>query len=190
MDFNKTKLEYKCSIKNAHEMKNIIFLLIFLIPPLIVNAQEDSQKSRKEKKAEKEAKKAEKVKNLLNDKTFVFNATHMMPMGGGSMYLNYDYDVTVKNDTVVSYLPYFGRAYHVEYGARNLGFDFTQPVEEYKMEKKDDGYIVEFKVKNGMDVVNFTFHISELGYTTLNVNSTHRQAISYYGMIDEIEKKE
>ena len=58
------------------------------------------------------------------------------------------------------------------------------------MEKKDDGYIVEFKVKNGMDVVNFTFHISELGYTTLNVNSTHRQAISYYGMIDEIEKKE
>jgi len=171
-------------------MKNIIFISVLLFSFLAVNAQEHSEKSRKDRKAEKEAKKAEQIKTLLDDKFFVFNATHMMPMGGGSKYLNYDYDVTVKNDTVVSYLPFFGRAYHVEYGARNLGFDFTQPIEEYKKEKKDDGYLVELKVKNGMDQVNFSFHISELGYTTLNVNSTNRQAISYYGMIDKIEKDE
>lgn len=171
-------------------MKNIIFTVILLLSVAVVNAQNDTQKTRKERKAEKEAKKAEKVKTLLESKTFVFNATHMLPMGGGSKYLNYDYHVTIKNDTVVSYLPFFGRAYHVEYGARNLGFNFTRPVEEYKMEKEEDGYLVEVEAENGMDRIYFTFHISKLGYTTLNVTSTNRQAISYYVMIEEIKKDE
>ena len=171
-------------------MKNMILILIFLIPSVIVNAQDNTQKTRKERKAEMEAKKAEKIKSLLDEKTFIFNATHVLPMGGGSKYLNYDYDVTIKNDTVVSYLPFFGRAYHVEYGARNLGFDFTQPIEEYTMKKENNGYMIKVKTKNGLDQISFSFHISELGYTTLNVNSTNRQGISYYGMINKIEKKE
>jgi hypothetical protein len=171
-------------------MKNIILISVLLISVMMVNAQDDSQKTRKERKAEKEAKKAEKIKSLLDDKAFVFNATHVLPMGGGSKYLNYDYDVTIQHDTVVSYLPFYGRAYHVEYGGRNLGFDFTQPLEEYKMEMEDDGYMVEVEVENGMDQIDLTFHISALGYTTLNVTSTNRQAISYYGMIDEIKKEE
>lgn len=171
-------------------MKNIIFTMILLVGFFTVNAQDDSRKSRKERKAEKKAQKMEEVKNALNDKNFVFSATHALPMGGGSKYLNYDYDVVVKNDTVISYLPFYGVAYHVEYGARNLGFDFTQPMEEYEMEKEDDGYVVDFEVDNGMDHLNYTFHISEMGYATLHVSSTHRQSISYYGNVDKVEEKE
>ena len=147
-------------------MKNIIFTMILLFSFFTVNAQ-DSGKSRKERKAEKEAKKAEQIKNLLENETFVFNATHVIPMGGGSKYLNYDYDVEVKGDTINSYLPFYGIAYHVDYGSTNLAFDFEKPIEKYKMEKEKNGYLVELKHKNGMDHVNFTFHISELGYTTL-----------------------
>ena len=171
-------------------MKNIIFTLILLVGFVSVNAQDNSRKSKKERKAEEKAQKKEEIKQLLNDKTFVFNATHALPMGGGSKYLNYDYDVMVKNDTVISYLPFYGVAYHVEYGARNLGFDFMQPLEEYKTEKKDDGYVVDFEVDNGMDHLNYTFHISEMGYATLHVSSTHRQSITYYGNIDKLEEKE
>ena len=39
-----------------------------------------------------------------------------------------------------------------------------------------------------MDNISFTFHISGLGYATLNVISTNRQAISYYGRIETIEE--
>ena len=73
--------------------------MILLVGFFSVNAQNDSRKSRKERKAEKKAQKMEEVKNALNDKNFVFNATHALPMGGGSKYLNYDYDVVVKNDS-------------------------------------------------------------------------------------------
>ncbi|MFW5831600.1 MAG: DUF4251 domain-containing protein [Prolixibacteraceae bacterium] len=171
-------------------MKNIVFTLILLVSFFSVNAQDDSRKSRKERKAEKKAQKTEEIKSALNNKTFIFNATHALPMGGGSKYLNYDYDVVVKNDTVVSYLPFYGVAYHVEYGARNLGFDFSQPVEKYEMKKEDDGYMVDFEVDKGMDHLNYTFHISETGNATLHVSSTHRQSITYYGNIEKVEEKE
>lgn len=171
-------------------MKNIVFALILLFGFLSVNAQDSSKKSRKERKAEKKEQKMEEIKQLLNDETFMFTATHALPMGGGSKYLNYDYDVVVKNDTIVSYLPFYGVAYHVEYGTRDLGFDFTQPLEEYKMEKDDDGYMIDFEVDNGMDHLNYTFHVSEMGNATLHVSSTHRQSITYYGNIDGIEEVE
>ncbi len=170
-------------------MKNILFTMILLVAFFTASAQ-DSGKTRKERKAEKEAKQAEQVKNLLNDKAFVFNATHALPMGGGSMYLNYDYDVKVENDTVTSYLPFFGVAYHADYGQRKSPFDFTQPLDDYKMEKEKDGYLVDFELSNGIDHLNYTFHISKLGFATLHVTSTNRQSISYYGTIDEIEKEE
>lgn len=170
-------------------MKNIIFTMILLVSFLGLTAQEDSDKSRKEKKAEKEAQKIKKIKKLLDEETFVFNATHALPMGGGSKYLNYDYDVVVNKDTVISYLPFYGVAYHVEYGARQSAFDFMQPIEKYNMEKDKDGYLVDLEIDNGMDHLNYTFRISKLGYATLHVSSTHRQSITYHGNINELEQE-
>lgn len=172
-------------------MKNIVITMILLVAFLgSTTAQDNSRKSRKERKAEKEAKKIEQIKKLLEDKTFVFKATHALPLGGGSKYLNYSYDVTVKKDTVNSYLPFYGVAYRVEYGARKSGFDFIQPLEKYEMEKEKDGYVVDLEMDNGMDHLNYTFHISEVGYATLHVTSTNRQSITYYGTIEPIEEKE
>ena len=164
--------------------------MILLVSFLSVNAQDTAKKSRKERKAEKEAKKIEKIKHLINSKTFVFDATHVMPMGGGTKYLNYDYDVKIEKDTVDSYLPFYGVAYYTDYNPTHSAFDFKKPVEEYKMEKEKDGYMIDIATRNGMDHINYTFHISELGFATLHVTSTNRQSISYYGTINEIEKNE
>ena len=170
-------------------MKRIILTTFLAFSFLIsVNAQEQ-QKTRKERRAEKQEERMEKVKNLLESREYLFNATHAMPMGGGSIYLNYSYDVEIKNDTVTSYLPFYGEAYRLEYGGRDAAFDFTEPAEEYTFEKEKNGYKVEFDINKGMDRLNYNFHISELGYATLNVISTNRQAISYYGRIEAIEKE-
>lgn len=169
-------------------MKKIIFLLIvFFTTVTLTNAQTQEKKSRKEIRAERQAEKKKEIKNILNEKNFVFRPTHAMPMGGGSIYLNYSFDVKIKGDTIDSYLPFYGRAYHVDYGGRNSAFDFTELAEEYKMEKDENGYVVDFDVKKGMDHISFSFKISELGYATLNVISTNRQAISFYGRIEAIE---
>ena len=166
-------------------MKKIIFISSILFAAFFVsNAQEQEQKSRKEIRKEREAKRIEEVRELINDSTFVFNATHAMPLGGGSIHLNYSFDAEINKDTIVSYLPFYGVAYRPDYGGRNSAFDFTQPIENYKFEKDKNGYMVTFEVKNKMDHLDFTFHISELGYANLNIISTNRQAMSFYGTIE------
>jgi hypothetical protein len=166
-------------------MKKIIFISALLITSFFISdAQGQDQKSRKEIRKERETKKIEEVRNLIMDSTFVFNATHAMPLGGGSIHLNYSFDAEINKDTIVSYLPFYGVAYRPDYGGRNSAFDFIQPIENYKLEKDKNGYMVTFEVKNKMDHLDFTFRISELGYANLNIISTNRQAMSFYGIIE------
>jgi hypothetical protein len=66
---------------------------------------------------------------------------------------------------------------------------FKQPFETCDMEKTKKGYLVKVKVKNGNDRLDFSFHISETGTTTLSVSSVNRQAISYYGDIVKTDEK-
>jgi len=168
-------------------MKYIFFILVFLLAGTEALPQNTAKKSRKEIRAEKEAKKKAEIKKLMDSDDFIFQATHALPLGGGSIFLNHDYDVHLKKDSVFSYLPFYGVAYHIEYGGRNSGFIFEEPVEDFSKEFDKNNYLVKFKVDHGNDNVVFTFHITELGYATLNINSTNRQSISYYGYM---EKKE
>jgi len=80
------------------------------------------------------------VENAINSKSFVFKAQTVVPMSGSLRYLTSDYDVRLKGDSIVTYLPYFGRAYSVTYGERG-GIDFTSTKFDYKVtpEREVDG---------------------------------------------------
>ena len=169
-------------------MKNLIIMVLLLISVSNLNAQETEKKSKKELKAEKEAKKIEEIKALVESKTFVFDARNANPMGGRTVTLTSEYDVKVTNDSIYSYLPYYGVAYTASYGGSDSPMNFKQPFETCDMEKTKKGYLVKVKVKNGNDMLDFSFHISETGTTTLSVSSVNRQAISYYG--DLVKDKE
>ncbi|MBW6533826.1 MAG: DUF4251 domain-containing protein [Mariniphaga sp.] len=171
-------------------MKGIILFTLFftlVLPDLF--AQEPA-KSRKERREERQEKRKEEVKNLVENKTFVFIPTHAMPLGGGSIQLSYTFEAEVRGDSVFSYLPFYGVAYHVDYGGRNSAFDFSHPIENYEMESDGNGYRIKLEVKNKMDYITYSFFISELGYSTLNVTSTNRQAISYYGSIQKPDEEQ
>jgi len=166
-------------------MKKIILISALLIAAFFIsNSQEPEKKSRKNSRENRQSERIKEIKELIKERTFVFNATHAMPLGGGSIHLNYSYDAKISNDTINSYLPFYGVAYHSEYGGRESAFDFTRPLENYEMEKDKNGYKITFEVKNKMDHLDFTFHISDMGYATLNIISTNRQAMSYYGTIE------
>ncbi|WP_372949916.1 DUF4251 domain-containing protein [Mariniphaga sp.] len=170
-------------------MKRIIlfaFLIALILPDLFA---QEPVKSRKERREERQEKRMEEVKNLIENKSFVFIPTHAMPLGGGSIQLSYTFEAEVRDDSIFSYLPFYGVAYHVDYGGRNSAFDFSLPIEIYEMEENGNGYRISLEVKNKMDYITYSFHISELGYSTLNVTSTNRQAISYYGRIEKPEKE-
>lgn len=169
-------------------MKNIIFTYILLIL-FAVPLSAQTQKNRKERRTEKQENKIKEIKNLIENRTFVFEPTHALPLGSGSISLNHSFDAEVKGDTLYSYLPFFGVAYRVEYGGRDGGFDFTQPLEKYEVSNDDNGYRINLEVKNKMDYLTYNFQISELGYATLNITSTNRQAITFYGYIVAPEEK-
>jgi hypothetical protein len=166
-------------------MKKIIVSLIIILAVTSFSYAQEVETNRRESRSERKKNKKEEIKNLLEDKTFVFKPTHATPMGGGSIHLNHSYDAEVKGDTLISYLPFFGVAYHAEYGARQSALDFTQPVEDLDLKTTKKGYQVSVDVKNKMDHLTYTFFVSEQGYATLNVNSTNRQSISFYGTVEK-----
>lgn len=172
-------------------MKNLAFILILVFAVGIASAQETKKKTRKQKRAEREAKMVEQTKKLVGSDTWEFDADRMLPAKGRSRTLTTDYNVVLKDNKVSSYLPYFGRAYSTDYASTDSPMTFEAPIEDYSVEDgKKGGYIVKFSAKNKSDKVDFTFHISATGSTTLSVNSTNRQFISYQGTIKEIDEPE
>lgn len=170
-------------------MKRIFLFTLFitLIQPDLF-AQEPV-KNRKERREQRQEKRMEEVRNMILDKSYVFIPTHAMPLGGGSIQLSYTFEAEVKGDSIFSYLPFYGVAYHVEYGGRNSAFDFSLPMEKYEMEEDGKGYQIKLEVKNKMDYITYSLFVSEMGYATLNITSTNRQAISYYGRIEKPERE-
>ena len=170
-------------------MKTIVLIGFFMLSLFSVNAQETAKKSKKELKAEKKAQQIEETKTLVESQTFVFRATNANPMKGRTVNLTSEYDVKVNKDSIFSYLPYYGVAYSASYGGTDSPMIFDKPLENYKMEKTKNGYLVKVSAKNGNDRLEFNFHISETGFTSLNVSSLNRQSISYNGNLEKMKEK-
>jgi len=143
-------------------------------------------------KAEKNAKQEAIIKELVNNKHFVFQATYALPTYGTQRYLNSYYDVRFTGDSLVSYLPYFGVAYSgVGYNSStDNGIKFTSTKFDYKAQQKQNGswYII-MKPKDVSNGVQMTFNIQTNGNADLNVISQNRQSIRFTGSIVPEDKK-
>lgn len=170
-------------------MKNIIVLTLLIFAVTVANAQESKKKSKKEKRAEREAMRIEQTKTVLENKAYLFVATQALPSGARSVNLTSSYDAKIENDTIICYLPFYGRAHTASFGGGDSPMDFTQPIENYNFEKTKKGYQIKFDVKNKTDRLNFTLQIAESGSTSLNVTSSNRSSMSYYGDIEKIEEE-
>ena len=171
-------------------MKHLLLLSLFLFSSVLMQAQ-DTKMSKKERKAAQKAEQIKKTKALVEAEAWQFEADQMLPMKGRSRSLTTNYSVTFQDNTVDSYLPYFGEAYRADYGSTESPMTFKSDISEYSIKDwKKGGWIIKFRAKNKNDIIDFTFTISETGSTSLSVNSTNRQSISYYGELREIPKKE
>lgn len=172
---------------NMRTIATVLFIFFFIYG----SAQEIGKKTKRELKTEKlELQKAD-TKALVEGKTFVFDVQTVNPMRGRAVHVTSDYDVRIQNDSIFSYLPFFGRAYSIDYGATESPMTFKQPIESLVSTETKNGYTINVHVRNRNDVLDFSFQITESGTTTLTVNSLNRQSISYYGRLEKIpEKKE
>jgi len=139
-------------------------------------------------KAEKDKAQAETIQKLIDSHRFMFVAQSALPMSEGVRLLTSEYDVKVKNDTLESYLPYYGKAYTGIIGSSDNGLQFktTQFAYDIKPDKKD-GWIISLKPKSMNSLQNMVLSVSSLGYANLQANFRDRQGISFNGIIQEIK---
>ncbi|HVU56865.1 MAG TPA: DUF4251 domain-containing protein [Puia sp.] len=124
------------------------------------------------------------IKALVDSQNYVFVAQSALPMSGRVRQLTSDYDLRVTKSSIVSYLPYFGRAYTAPIDPTKGGIQFTSKDFEYTAKPRDKGgWDVSIKPKDYRDVQQMSLSISSTGYATLQVTSTSRQPISFNGII-------
>lgn len=156
--------------------KAFVLLIALLLSVQLTNAQE----SKKDKKEEK----TEAIRNLIQSKNFVFVAQNAYPLGGRNINLTSVYDVRLSADTVVSDLPYYGRAYVAPINPTEGGIKFTSTQFTYSInEKKKGGWDVSIIPKDAREVREMQLSVSESGYANLRVTSNNRQMISFTGYV-------
>jgi hypothetical protein len=170
-------------------MKMKIRLLVLLIAVFAASgfAQE---KTKKQIKEEQKIEKQKQIEELVNSKTFVFNATRALPQGGKSINLTSSYNVKFSPDLIESNLPYYGRAYSgVGYGG-DSGMKFEGKPEEFTVTKGKKNYSIDATVKGSNDTYRLSLSMGFEGGATLSITSNNRSFISYNGDITAPEKKE
>ncbi len=135
-----------------------------------------------------DAKKAAKqalIKNSIEDRSFTFIANQASPLSGSTINLTSIYDLKVKKDSAISFLPYFGRAYFdVGYNQTDLSFKFTSTKFDYQcVARKKGGWIITIKPTDVRNVLSLILSVSVNGYASLTITSTNRDVIYYDGYL-------
>jgi hypothetical protein len=157
---------------------------LFILAAMVFNAT-FAQNPKKDKAAKKTA----ELKTIIDAKSYVFKAQYAQPMRGGNRYLTSDYDFNVSKDTLVAYLPYFGRAYVAPINPDDAGMMFTTTHFDYKVVESKDGWDISIQPKNAKDVQKLFLTVTKDGYATLRITCLNRDPISYQGYVEAKKKK-
>lgn len=141
-----------------------------------------------EERAARAAEQVANVKAALTARNYKIAVSRMYPRSGASKNVSYGYSVEVRNDSLFSYLPYFGRAYDVPYGG-GKGLNFEAPIESYKETQLKNGQRqIEIGLKNDEDTYLYTIGVFDNGNSSIDVQMRRRESISYSGEM-EFEKR-
>lgn len=124
------------------------------------------------------------VESAVNSKNYIFTAQSVTPLGGRYRQLTSDYDLQVLGDSVVAFLPYFGRAYSAPLDPSQGGIKFTSTNFGYNQTpRKKGGWIISITPNDAQDVRELTLTVATGGNATLQVISNNRQSISFNGYV-------
>lgn len=137
-----------------------------------------------EERAARAAEQAAKVTKALEARDYKIAVNRMYPMKGSSKSVSYGYSVEVRNDSLISYLPYFGGAYNVPYGG-GKGLNFSERIGSYRESQKNNGERqIEINVTNEEDTYIYLIKVFSNGNSSIDVTSRQRDHISYSGELE------
>nr|WP_315151408.1 DUF4251 domain-containing protein [uncultured Flavobacterium sp.] len=168
-------------------MKTLVLSFFLSFSMLISFGQE---KTKQQIKEEQKLAKQKEVETILDSKEFEFVGDRAYPQSGRSIDLttNSNY-FQLKNDSIHSEMPFFGRAYSgVGYGSGG-GLDFKGPIKDYSIEKSKKKYLIKANVRGQSDSYSVLLTVFFDGGASLNINSNNRAPINYSGRIEKLKKK-
>jgi Domain of unknown function (DUF4251) len=166
-------------------MKQIKYLNSYLITGFLLIACSQLSIAQSNTTGKNDSKK-QTFKNMVDSQNFVFVAQSATPLRGRFRNLTSQNDVTISKDSLVSYLPYFGRAYSAPIDPQQAPLDFTSTSFSYSVTPhKKNGWDVVIKPKDNSAVQLFQFTIYDNGSASLSVTNTSRDPISFNGYIQE-----
>lgn len=151
--------------------------ILMLILAMLVGTPSLFAQSKKEKEAQKKA----DVKALVISENYKIDVNSAFPMGGRSIPLTSRYSLEIRNDSIISNLPYYGRAYSIPYGGGD-GLNFKAIIKEYSMDMDKKGRArIKCIARNPEDQYEFNVTIYDNGSASIDVNMQNRQTISFIG---------
>ncbi|MFT4093823.1 MAG: DUF4251 domain-containing protein [Niabella sp.] len=135
--------------------------------------------------------------SLINEKryTFVaqnvtptedarFNARLMFSQGNSLYQLTSRYDIKITPDSVIVFLPFFGRAFTAPIDPTKGGIQFTSTKFGYQQSIRKKNYQITVTPQDFQEVRNIFLTISPSGYASVQVLSLNRTPISFNGIIE------
>lgn len=132
-------------------------------------------------KQERKEKKEKAVKEVVDSGRIKIDVDRAVPMAGRSINLTTPYSLEIHGDSILSHLPYFGRAYSAPYGGGE-GLMFKEvAAEKERTSKKKGRSEIKFRVKTKEDIYTFRVEVYPNGSATINVTPVNKQSITFYG---------
>lgn len=154
--------------------RRIMLLILFIAGTGIFTLQAQNREERKELKEQT-------VKEKIESENYRIDINTAYPRRGRMIPLTSIYSVTIRNDSVFSQLPYFGRAYSIPYGG-GQGLMFNAPIDQYTMSMgKRRAAKINFTAKSPEDQFRFRITIYSNGSSSIDVDMQNRESISFSG---------
>jgi Domain of unknown function (DUF4251) len=125
------------------------------------------------------------IKKIVQAQEYVFTPQTAHPIAMRTINLSSGFDLQISKDSIIAYLPYYGRANSAPLSPNETGgITFTSTKFQYAITlAKNGGWDVLIKPEDVTEIRMINLSISEEGYTTVYVTSNSRQAISFNGRI-------
>ena len=150
------------------------FLLSFSILALIAACSSSKTSSPEAMKT------AQEIREKIQAHDFVVEVHTAQPMRGRSVHLTHGYNLQIRNDSVLAYLPFYGVAHSAPYG-REGGIQLSEAMKEYSLKEQKDGWDIRFKANARYYHYDILIHIYNDGNSTIYVGSYERDPIRFIG---------
>jgi hypothetical protein len=125
------------------------------------------------------------VKQQIESQRYSISVDYMLPNRAAARSLTTLYSLAVRGDTLISYLPYFGRAYSIPYGGGS-GLIFTATLIDYSFSFNYKGTArISLRARSESDIFLFYIEVFSNRRANIRVTSNNREGISFSGQLEE-----